>query len=334
MIIDTIAGWLLLSAAIKAWQIILHWQPEASSKAQLLLEQKAEVLSMQGRLALVLFAMTLLLIIFGVSNLFAVLIPGAMCGTGVCQALPQGGTPLLLTRGVLVGGLLLWHELDRINRQHRRAPLNVYNARILLACAPLTAMAIASFYQTFANLDRQQIVDCCAVVYNRFASAEPARRTAAIDDVWWLSAYWVLSLLLMGLAYGLWRGQWRGANTRKMLAAATILWLPVAVICLIHIFAAYHYRVLHHHCPWCLFLADHHWVGFPLFGLIALVSTEGVFSYLLPQMVGPQHPLFEVALDRSRRAGARLLVALVVFIVISTGPALVWRLRLGVWIGG
>jgi hypothetical protein len=298
------------------------------------LEQKAEVLSIQGRLLLALFTVTLLLILIGISNLFAAVIPGAMCGTGVCQALPQGGIPLLLTRVVLIGCLLLWYELDKLNRKHRRAPLNVYNARILLAATPLALMAVISIYNTFANLDRQQAVDCCAVVYNRLASADQAHRIAAIDDVWWLSAFWTLSLLLLGLAYTMRRRRRQQPRRCKILAAITILWLPIAIICLINIFTAYHYRVLHHHCPWCLFLADHLLVGFPLFGLIALVGTEGLFSYLLPQIVGKRHPLWDAALTRSRQAGIRLSLALVIFIALSTGPALAWRLHYGVWIGG
>ena len=90
----------------------------------------------------------------------------------------------------------------------------------------------------------------------------------------------------------------------------------------------------HHHCPWCLFLPDYHFVGYPLFGALAVIAVEGVLVFFLPLSVKGQKRLLSPALQRSRRACTRMLAAFSIFMLLAGLPPLIWRFRYGVWMGG
>jgi hypothetical protein len=117
------------------------------------------------------------------------------------------------------------------------------------------------------------------------------------------------------------------------MAAAAFLWVPVAAIALVRVLAAYHYGVLHHHCPWCLFLPVHGGVGYPLFGALMVAAFEGAAAWGAAA-IAARYPVVEPAgAARVRRSGRRVVAAVLLFFLLSAGPALLWRLRFGVWMG-
>jgi hypothetical protein len=118
------------------------------------------------------------------------------------------------------------------------------------------------------------------------------------------------------------------------LALTTLAWLPVAAVTLVRILSAYHYGVLHHHCPWCLFLPEHNLVGYPLLAAVAVITVEGLLVFLLPLILKGEKGLLPVALQRSRSACNHMLAALSVFMVLACLPPVIWRIRYGVWMGG
>jgi hypothetical protein len=117
------------------------------------------------------------------------------------------------------------------------------------------------------------------------------------------------------------------------LCAALAVWLPLAAIALTESFAAYYYEVLQHRCPWCLFLPEHGRVGYLLFAALLAAALEGSVA-LLSAKVGICHPqLSSEAHRRCRTAAVRVSVANVVFFCLAVFPAILWRLRYGVWMG-
>jgi hypothetical protein len=332
--VDVMSGLLLLSTAMSAFQIALRWNPISTDRTQIALEGRAESASIRGRWLLTLLLFSCFLMIVGISNVFHGVIPGAMCGTGVLQALGDGGRRMLLYRVFLIIAILFWFELDKLNRIDRGYPLTALNARVFFAATPLAALALVESARAFVAVNVHQPVDCCAVVYDQFKSLTAARSAAGISDKSWLIAFTFLSILLTGLTivvrFSSTARPWR----RVGLTLTTLLWLPVASVTLVNILAAYHYGVLHHHCPWCLFLAEYNFVGYPLFGALAVVTVEGLLVSFLPFSVKQEKQLLSVALRRSRRACTLMLAGLAVFMVLACLPPLIWRLRYGVWIGG
>ena len=331
---DIAAVALLASAAFSCARIVLHWRPAVADGRQLSLEGQAEAVSIKGRWIFALNLFALLLLVFGISNVFPRLTPGAMCGTGVLQALGDDGPQLLLYRLLAVAVLLCWYELDRLNRMQPDGPLTMTGARLLLVAVPLCLPAVYISHTAFRHVDPHRPVNCCAVVYDQFQSLQQARSMAGLPDTWWLAALLFLSLILGVLSLDLRAARGHRPCRRNLLAVTALLWLPVAFLALTRVLAAYHYQVLQHECPWCLFLPDHHFIGFPLFGLMGMVAAEGAMAGLLPALVR-HHPAVRDALEqRIRRSARRLGLALLLFLVLAGLPAVVWRLRFGVWMGG
>jgi hypothetical protein len=328
---DLLGTALFAAAAMTALRLALNWSPAAADRLQLALEMRSETAVIQARWALAMFACSFGLMLLGVTNVFADLIPGAMCGTGVVQAMGGTAETAIIFRSLLLGTLLLWHELVRLDQSRPDRPLTPFNARVLLAIAPLLFLALLHTYRAVLSVDVQQPVDCCAVVYDRFRSLDEARRPAGVADGYWLAALAGLSAAMVVSARRLHRSPPAIVGLGQV--GIAVLWLIVASVSLVRILSAYHYGVPHHHCPWCLFLPEHRRVGYPLYAALAVVAFETLVAYALPKL-SERHPLLRQAIERrTRRAGGRLLAALLLFLALAGLPALVWRLRYGVWLG-
>ena len=333
--VDVVTGLLTLSIVANAFRIALYWNPASSDRDQIALEGRAEVAGILGRWVLILLLFSGFLLVAGISNVFHQVIPGAMCGTGVLQALGDSGRKMLLYRGLWVTAMLFWYEMDTLNRMDRGCPLTAFNARLFLAATPLAVPALIGSVGAFNAVNPHQPVDCCAVVYDQFRSLADARSAVGISDEFWLGAFLILSILLAGLALCVRFSGAKGPRLRGILALTSVVWLPVAAVTLVNILSAYYYGVLHHHCPWCLFLPQYNFVGYPLFGALAVITVEGLLVFFLPLWaVKGEKRLLSPALQRSSRACNRMLAAFSIFMLLACLPPLIWRFRHGVWMGG
>jgi len=327
---------LLVSAALTAFRLVIHWSPAEATRAQLRLERYAEAAFIRSRWALVLFGFSSGILLLGICRWFVALVPGAMCGTGVIQSMGADAAPALLFRGVLLWQLLLWNRLETLNRTRPDQPITRLNARILLTSLPVSLLAVGTTHRSLQQVDLHQPVDCCAVVYDQFRTIDAARQTAGLSDSVWLTAFAVLSVLLVATGLGY---RYRGAAQRPPkgalpMAVLSGFWIPVAAVTLVKVLAAYHYEVLQHECPWCLFLSEHGWVGYPLFGALAVIAYEASVIGAMAK-ISRRFAVFSKAAGRRQRAAAgRLLLALFVFLALAALPPLIWRLRYGVWLHG
>ncbi len=327
---------LLLLAACPAWlNTALNWDPLVADHQQLSLETKAEGASILGRAAFGLSLFSGVLLVFGIANIFHEDIPGAMCGTGVCQAMSaDGSTRLLLYNGLLIMLMKLWYELDKLNRMLAQMPLTQISARLFLTIPVVATLTLKQTYDSFAGIRPNQPVDCCAVVYDQFSTIEQATSIFGLGDRMWLIAFIVLNTLLLIVSVALSVSRIDRPWERSALAAITWLWLPVAALILVNVLSAYHYEVLHHHCPWCLFLPEHHLVGYPLYGGMAFIGMEGLTLFILPLFVKHDTGIYAIALNLGRQAAKKIAMAQLLFLIIAVLPAIVWRLRYGVWMSG
>lgn len=327
---------LLLLAACPTWvNTALRWQSLVADHGQLSLEAKAEGASILGRAAFWLLLFSAGLLVFGIANIFHEDIPGAMCGTGVCQAMSaNGSTRLLLYTGLLILLMKLWYELDKLNRMLAEMSLTQISARLFLAIPVVAVLTLKQTWKAFAGIRPHQSVDCCSVVYDQFSTIEQARSVFGLGDHLWIAAFIVLNILLLILSVALSVSRNDRPWARSLLAAVSWLWLPVAGLILVNILSAYHYQVLHHHCPWCLFLPEHHLVGYPLFGTMAFIGMEGATIFMLPVLVKHDAGSYRTARGRCRHAAKKMIMAQFVFLIIAVLPAIVWRLLYGVWMSG
>jgi hypothetical protein len=332
---DFIGMLLILSASVTAFRVLLHWRPESAEKKQLNLEIAAETSSIKVRAgAFALFFSTLVLIV-AISNVLPAIVPGAMCGTGVIQATHAMGNRGLVFRFIAVFILFLRCEIEKIDSAVPESLLVQDHARLLLMALPVVFLSMTSTFETISSLNIYQPVDCCAAVYDAVRSSSDISILRNIPDIIWVNAFLTGSFLLIVLGSRMWRSsRLRSFNEMIFLTLSGFFWVVIAWVTLLWVLSSYHYQVLNHHCPWCLFLFEHHLVGYPLFGALAVVVFEGSTA-LAATSIGKKYPRLQfAALSRIKKAGFRLVSAVFLFLMISGLPAVFWRLKHGVWISG
>ena len=324
---------LLLAAALTALRINIRWAPQSATSQQIGLERAAESAALTARFALTVNFFSTLVLILGITNVLPGIIPGAMCGTGVLQATGNPGAHALFFRFLVFVILYNWRILEKLNTDRPDRPLAQGNARVLLLVLPVYLLALSNTFQAIFLIDVHQPVDCCAIVYGRSGDLSNVRQTGGMPDTLWLLTFWISSILLALCGFRTWRTkQFSRRKTTGWLAVLALFWAPIAAVALVRIFAAYYYQVLHHHCPWCLFLSDHQFVGIPLFTTLAVVALEGPASFIAARTACNYPELVQTATLRSRIAALRILLAVIAFIGMVALPAIFWRLQFGVWI--
>jgi hypothetical protein len=331
---DLLSLLLWLGAAGTAFQIVIKWVPQSAEREQIQLERRAETARLSAKFSLAVFFLSTALLIIGITNVLPEIVPGAMCGTGVLQATDGLGGRALMYRFFVFFIMTLWLTYEKLNLSRPDAPLTRYNSRILLLALPFFAAAVIQTFRGILRIDSHQPVDCCAIVYDQFGNLAAARQIAGIPDTFWVWTFWMLTALMLSCAvWSLTTKRTNGERATGSLAVITVIWVPIAAITLVRVYAAYFYQVLHHHCPWCLFLPEHKFVGVVLFGALIIITLEGPISYLVAKTAVNFPNLLPGAIRRSRLAGLRLLLAAVFYIGMVALPAIYWRLHYGVWLG-
>ncbi|CAB5088732.1 hypothetical protein D3OALGA1CA_1149 [Olavius algarvensis associated proteobacterium Delta 3] len=334
-LLDMISLVAVLSAAVTAFKILLKWNPGSAGKDQIRLERRAETSAISGRFGLAGFVLASTILLIGISNVLPDIVPGAMCGTGVCQAADGLFGRAIMFRLAVMAVLFTWLGLDRLNRSRPRAPLTLLGARVLLIGVPLQVMAILDTLRGSLSLNVRAPVDCCTLVYDQMNTGVVVWGFPGVPESYAVWAFIVLSTLLIGFGTSVAAiSRFRNTVMGALLGALSILWAPVAVFALIHIFSAYIYGVLQHSCPWCLFLAEHRFIGIPLFFCVAVVALEGGFAWIAAALRGTYPELERACSVRIQRAARRLVGTTVMFCLITGLPAVLWRIRHGVWISG
>ena len=324
-----------LSAALWAlFPIAVRWAPGSADRGQLALERRAEAGAFAVHIAAVsLLASTLLLTIAFALGLPRV-VSGAMCGTGVMQAMGGAGYRAMGLRLLALLCLSAWQMVEGLNHSQPEAPLTEAGVRVFLASAPAVLLALVDTVRALSALDTGLVVDCCAAVYDPVVAAGRSVFVGGMADRLWVGAFFVLSVLAGAAAVWVKRAASLPRVSPWLMAAAALLWAPAAAVSLVRVFSASIFGVLAHPCPWCLFLPEHAMVGFVQFGALAVAAREGIVAPVAIWAAGRDVTIRSAAADRLSQAAGRLLWSLGVFLTLTTGPALLWRLRHGVWMWG
>ena len=332
--LDLVSLLFVLLAALTSARVVAGWSPGSADQKQIALETRAEAASIQARWGLLFLLVSTATLIVGITTVLPGVVAGAMCGTGVLEATEGAGRRALAMRGAAVALLFAWHLLDRLNRSGPGSHLAVGSAKALLLATPLLVIAVVDTVGVVTALDLHRPVDCCSVVYDRIRPAVEGRIGLVVPDhlrvLGWAAGS--VLLLLLGLRIRLSPTAALGKEA-PTIALLSLAWIPVSATVLVRVLAVDEYGVLHHHCPWCLFLPHHTSVGVPLFGSLVAVALEGPAAYLCSVVAARVPELSREALRRSRTAALRTVVAVVLFLAVAGLPPLVWRLRFGVWIG-
>lgn len=316
-------------AAFRFANVFLDWRPDRADSRQLHRENDAEIAALLARGALACLAAAALLGLIGISLAWHRVVPGAMCGTGVLQAMGSYGVRALIFWGFVLVILYAWWVLDRLNRCNPMGVLTWQAARLWLIASPFLLAAFLYSWQSLMRIESSPPVSCCAAVYDRVLGETSA---AAVTGRLLSASFWGHLAGSIGLLILTVRRIQRPERGSAVLPAAIMtLWVPAASICVKHFWSVYYYQVLSHPCPWCLFLSDYYGAGFLIFGGMAAAVLSSV-SLWVAGHVRRRYPLLsKPAAKRIRRSAWQFLAAILIFTFLTAGPALLWRLRTGVW---
>jgi len=229
-VLDAISLAAVLYAAVTAFRVLLNWHPEASSQSQILLERQSESAVIAGRFGLAGFVLSSVVLVISISNVLPGIVPGAMCGTGVCQAADGLFDRAIMFRSAVVAVLITWIGLDRLNCSRPRAPLTKLAARVCLIGVPLQIMASLDTLGGSLRLDVRNTVECCALVYDQVGTGATVATLWELPESYAVTVFIMLSGLLIGVGASVAASsRFRNAKSGALLAAVAILWIPVAV---------------------------------------------------------------------------------------------------------
>jgi hypothetical protein len=311
--------------------VTLNWSPASSNADQLRREHHAEMASLLGRGAVICLEAATLIGLTGITLVWHRAVSGAMCGTGVMQAMGNNGFRAVIFWVATILILRSWRTLDHIDHLHPQGVLTRDASRMMIVAAPFLILSLFHAWQALMRVATIPTVSCCAAVYDQVVN-----NTAATTSQWivHLSLWGNLAgnLVLLILAMAVIRTQ--HARPGVLMPAITCIWAILSIISIKQIWSAYYYQVLSHPCPWCLFLPDYYGVGFLIFGCLAAVVLESI-SLGLAVRTRDRYPQLNVpATLLITNAAWRIVIALIGFSLLTAGPALSWRLRTGVWLHG
>jgi hypothetical protein len=325
-------GLLYAMGFVRAIDVMLNWAPAHADIDQLRRERHAETAVLLGHWALGFLTAAALLGLVGVSVVWHRIVPGAMCGTGVLQAMGTDGTRAMIFWGVGLIILFGWRVLDGLDAHNPQGVLTQTGARVMISAAPFFLLAVFYSWQSLIRVETVPTVSCCAAVYDRVlggTSESAALRSLAAICLWFSLAGGAALLALMVLKI---RFPDRGSGARP--AVLAILWSIAATVAVKQVGSAYYYQVLSHPCPWCLFLPDYYGAGFFIFGGLAVVVMESIALWIADRIRCRYPVLDDPAAKRIHRSSWRIAIAMIGFAMLALGPAIVWRLRTGVWLDG
>lgn len=335
IVVDVLAATVLLVAASGAVRVTLGWNGGAPTTTQLSLERGKEEVSFLGRLGFALHASGTLALLLVINHVLPSIVPGAMCGVGVLQATP-GGQLALVLRGIALAALWVWAVVDFLDRRAPLAPLATASSRALLASAPVAWVAAWQTGDGLLHVDVQQPVSCCAAVYDlAVVGASSGQAAVAGSTHAWIVGIGaaLLAVVALWMRWGA-RRTLPGSGLVILWGLAMMAWVGLAGWVLVDVAGPYLYGVLGHRCPLCFFLPQHLGVGYAVYGSLAVVMG-GTLMLVASAMAGARCRDIEPR-ARSLVSTSTLWVvaAMGAFLVLIAAPAVYWRIRFGVWIGG
>jgi hypothetical protein len=324
-------GLLYATGAAKSVDVLLKWTPAHADADQLRREHHAEAAALLGRWTLGCLTAAAALGLTGIAVVWHRMVPGAMCGTGVLQALGTNGSRAIIFWGLALTILYGWRVLDSLDSQRPQGVLTQTAARVMISAAPFFVLAVFFSWQALMRVDNVPPVSCCAVVYDRILndSSDFTAMQTLVPICLWGSLAAGAALLVLAV---------RGIRIPDQTPGAippliAIAWGIGATVAVKQVWSAYYYQVLSHPCPWCLFLPDYHGAGFFIFGCATVIILESI-AFWLADRTRRRHPVLAVpAAKRIRRSAWCVAIAMVGFTILTVGPAFAWRLRSGVWLG-
>ena len=249
--------------------MVWRWDACATTALQYTLEKRSYLVSV---IIKYLFIIKLPLFLFFIYTLdkLSDIITGAMCATGVVNAVDFGFylTTLKLINLYGFGFWLLVHHADmkHILMPYTRMKLWLF---ILLFIPLIAEISLEILF--FSSLNISKIVSCCGTLFSA-ASSSYTSLLFKVDALVWVGFFYFFAGLVL-VAYRL-------KNTFLMIFANSFF-LIFAIISLIVFFSTYVYELPTHRCPFCLLQKEYYGVGYLLYTTLFIGTFSGMGGALL-----------------------------------------------------
>jgi len=315
---------LMVTGSLIGIRILRSWDPTSTSEEQLSLERRTYLVSALIGVALWIEIGSALLFIHTADDLHDLFV-GAMCATGSLNANPIGWW-VLATKAAMVLLFPVWLALNRVDQRAGDFPVVRLKYGLLLALTPIAVADLVLQFLYFSGIRPDIITSCCGSLFSE-GSDSVTGDIASLPASGTLPLFVVASLLF--LATLVWARIERLPATSVAAALMSPVMLGLGIVAIISFVSVAYYELPTHHCPFDLFQAGNHYVGYPL--LISLVVA--VVTALLPGLfhqLGRRPSLGALVADRERSWIAVALGAYAVFLVFALWPLvfghLAWEL--------
>ncbi len=290
--------------------IIRRWRPNATTQLQYDLEKRSYLVGIIIKYIFMLKLPLFLFFIYTMDKLSAI-ITGAMCATGVINAV-DFGFYLSIFKLFNLYGFGFWILLYDYDKQQFTATLTKTLLGIFCLLYIILMLEIGLEIAFFTKLDIHKIVSCCGTLFSA-ASTSYTSLLFHVDEWIWLAAFYG-SLLLVIISYRM--------KEPILRLFSNLFYLIFAIISLIMFFSIYVYELPTHHCPFCLLQKEYYSIGYLLYAVLFLGTFYGIAGSFVEMMTrhAPQKWFqYSVALN------------VLYMLLISLYP-LVYYLKNGVWL--
>lgn len=250
-----LVAFMILYASVYAVQILRRWDIRSGSEFQLRLERRTYLVSTFVAYAFVFEILSFFLYVFTADQMHDYFV-GAMCAAGSLYANVFGYPTLIvkIINFVLAG---IWLALNYVDRQGYDYPLIKIKCAFLLVLLPLILFETYLQANYFIGIKPNIITSCCGTLFSS--------DTFALPSMLWLfsplhakTLFYgtVMITIATGCVYVL---KNKGGY---MLAAASLLSLPVVIIALFSFISSYIYELPTHRCPFCILQKEYKYIGY------------------------------------------------------------------------
>ena len=263
LVLDTLFVFFGTLAFVIALRISKSYNINTTSPQQYKLEKESYLGATVVKYIFFIKIALFLFFIFTLEKL-ALILPGAMCATGVVNA-SEYGISLFILKVINLYLFAYWLFLHKEDMKNERTPYMRLKFQIFI---PLYFLLIGEIFLEllfFFSIDFEAVVDCCGVI---FSSSDGTYLAALLGTAFWLQALALYgALFLMFVSFM--------ARNARVFALLNLLFVFLALVALIGAFSPYIYELPTHRCPFCLLAHDYNYIGYLLYALLFFGTFSG-----------------------------------------------------------
>lgn len=298
---------LLFIAFVVSIKVLVKWDFESFTPQQFTLERQAYLVS---TITIFVFVMKFLLVVYFVFSIDALslLVPGAMCASGVITANDYGSYLLILKLSILFL-LTLWlsvHAYDMSTKNHQWFKEKSWLFSLIFV---FIVLELGLDFVYFSNIDTHLPVSCCSALFGQLEGANPLPFGLSIPLLLILF-YLLYALVLLSLK----------SNQTLLYILANILFVYIAYYAVVYFFGTYIYQLPTHKCPFCMLQAEYAYVGYILWGSLFMGSYMGLSDAITILWLG----------RTNTKSKKRVSVLLSFFVLLCTAYVCIYYFKNGV----